>query len=368
MSNSRRRPLCLCLSLTNDMIYIHIPFCKRKCLYCDFYSICDFKKAKEYTDAVIEEIKSCEIKKTQTVYIGGGTPTAIGEELIRIVKAVREKFLFEENYEFTVEANPGAVSFELLKELFENGVNRISLGAQSFNDDELRALGRIHTAEEIFKTVDDIKRAGFTNFNVDLMLATPNQTMESLMHTLDCIEKIAPPHVSAYSLIVEENTPFYDMELSLPDENEEREMYYYTSSRLKTMGLSRYEISNFAQKGFESCHNTHYWQDFEYVGIGAGAHSYFGGERYSNSADVDEYIAGKGRKTDIVKISPLERSLELFMLGLRMTDGVLYNGEFPERVNPLLKKGLLEVRNDRLRLTKRGTDMANLVFMEFLND
>ncbi len=350
------------------MIYIHIPFCKRKCLYCDFYSVCDLKKAKDYADAVIDEIENCGIENTQTVYIGGGTPTAIGEELIRIVKAVRNKFSFDENYEFTVEANPGAVSPKLLKELFENGVNRISLGAQSFNDDELRALGRIHTSDEIFKTVDDIKNAGFTNFNIDLMLAVPNQTMESLKHSLDCIEKINPPHVSAYSLIVEENTPFYDMELNLPDESVEREMYYYATDRLKAMGLDRYEISNFAKKGFESRHNTHYWQDFEYIGIGAGAHSYFGGERYCNSADIDEFIAGKGRKVDVIKISPLERKLELFMLGLRMTEGVLYSGEFPERVNPLVEKGLLEIASGRLRLTKRGTDMANLVFMEFLND
>ena len=350
------------------MIYIHIPFCKRKCLYCDFYSVCDLKKANDYATAVIEEIENCKIKSTQTVYIGGGTPSVIGEELVRIVKAVRKKFTFDENCEFTVEVNPGAVSYVLLRELFENGVNRISLGAQSFNDDELLALGRIHTSAEIFKTVDDIKKAGFTNFNIDLMLATPGQTMESLKYSLDCIEKINPPHVSAYSLIVEENTPFYDMELNLPDECVEREMYYYATERLGAMGLSRYEISNFAKKGFESRHNTHYWQDYEYIGIGAGAHSYFGGERYCNSADIDEYIAGKGRKVDAVTISPLERKLELFMLGLRMTDGILYNGEFPERVNPLIQKGLLEIKKGNLRLTKRGTDMANLVFMEFLND
>lgn len=350
------------------MIYIHIPFCIRKCLYCDFYSVTDKALFASYTDALIKEIESIKGTFTKTVYIGGGTPTAIGEYLLQIVDAVNENLILSKNCEFTVEANPGTVDKKILAELYRRGVNRISLGAQSFNDNELRALGRIHTSKEIFEGVDAIKNAGFTNFSLDLMLATPHQTMESLDYTLSCIEKINPPHVSAYSLIVEEGTPFYDMELNLPDEDTEREIYYCASKRLSQMGLNRYEISNFAKEGFESRHNTGYWTDEEYIGLGAGAHSYFGGARYSNISDIKRYIKGEGRKEDYTPILKEERALELFMLGLRMTKGVLYNGEFPERVNPLIEKGLLKKENGRLFLTDRGTDCANLVFMEFLND
>lgn len=350
------------------MIYIHIPFCVRKCLYCDFYSVTDIGLKDTYTDAVIKEIISLKGLKADTVYIGGGTPTTLGDNLLKITQAVKENFILSDNCEFTVEANPGTVNKALLKNLYSLGVNRISLGAQSFNDDELKALGRIHTSKEIFESCDMIKEAGFKNFSLDLMLAVPRQTMDSLSYTIECIEKINPPHVSAYSLIVEEGTPFYNMDLDLPDENTEREMYYYVTDRLKAKDLYRYEISNFAKKGFESRHNTGYWTDCEYWGIGAGAHSYNNGVRYQNASDIVRYIKGEGLKEDVIPISEKERRLELFMLGLRMTKGVLYGGEFPERVNPLIEKGLLEIKDGHLRLTMRGCDMANLVFMEFLND
>ena len=350
------------------MIYIHIPFCVKKCLYCDFYSVTDKSLFKAYTDALIKEIESIKNTKTDTVYIGGGTPTALDEYLLRIIDAVNSNLILSDDCEFTVEANPGTVNKEILCTLRKKGVNRISLGAQSFNDNELKELGRIHTAKEIFESIDEVKNAGFNNFSIDLMLATPLQTMGSLSYSLDCIEKINPPHVSAYSLIVEEGTAFYDMELPLPDEDTERKLYYHTVERLKKMGLYRYEISNFARLGFESRHNSGYWKDKEYIGLGAGAHSYYNGARYCNGADIKSYIAGKRRKEDYTPISEKERKLELFMLGLRMTEGIEYNGEFPERVNPLVKKGLLEIKNGRLRLTLRGIDCANLVFMEFLDD
>ena len=260
-----RRRSCPFSSLI-DMIYIHIPFCVRKCLYCDFYSVTDKGKFAPYISALTDEISSFKGTHTSTVYIGGGTPTALGDGLLRVVDAVNESFVFDGDVEFTVEANPGTVDERLLGKLRRSGVNRISLGAQSFNNNELAALGRIHTAEDIFKSCDAIKNAGFENFSIDLMLATPHQTMESLAYSLDCVEKIDPPHVSAYSLIVEESTPFYDMELELPDEDTERQMYYYTTERLKENGIYRYEISNFAKKGFESRHNCGYWQDCEYIG------------------------------------------------------------------------------------------------------
>lgn len=350
------------------MIYIHIPFCVRKCLYCDFYSVTDKSLQNAYTDAVIREITALKGLQTDTVYIGGGTPTVMGDNLLKIVDSVQECFKLSDDCEFTVEANPGTVNKDLLKELLRRGVNRVSLGAQSFNDDELRALGRIHTSREIFDSCDMIKEVGFKNFSLDVMLAVPQQTMESLSYTLECIDRINPPHVSAYSLIVEEGTPFYDMELSLPDEDTERRMYYYTTDYLKAKGLYRYEISNFAKPGFESRHNTGYWTDCEYWGIGAGAHSYNNAVRYQNASDIERYIKGEGLREEVIPISEKERRLELFMLGLRMTKGVSYNGEFPERVNPLIKKGLLELSGGHLRLTERGCDLANLVFMEFLDD
>ena len=350
------------------MIYIHIPFCIKKCLYCDFYSVTDKSLAKAYTDALIDEIKFYKGEKTDTVYIGGGTPTSIGDELLRVIDAVNENFILSENCEFTVEANPGSVDEELFRGLLSRGVNRISLGVQSFNDEELKALGRIHTAEDAFKSIDMIKTAGFTNFSIDLMFGIPGQTMESLSYSLECARKINSPHVSVYSLILEKGTPFYDMELNLPDEDTEREMYYLITDELKKSGLNRYEISNYALPGFESRHNTGYWKDCEYIGLGAGAHSYKNGQRYENASDVCLYITGGGRKMDVIDITENERKLELFMLGLRMTEGIIYNGEFSERVNPLIEKGLIEIQNDRLRLTDRGTDLANLVLMEFLDD
>ena len=321
-----------------------------------------------YVDALIKQIHSYRGLFTDTVYIGGGTPTALGEKLIEIVSAVNDNFVLSEDVEFTVEANPATCDEELFRNLYRCGVNRISLGAQSFVDSELKTLGRIHTADDIFKSVDMIRNAGIENISVDLMLAIPNQTIRTLSYNVDCVKKINPHHVSAYSLIVEEGTPFFDMELDLPDEDTERQMYYYVCDELQKSGYRRYEISNFAKKGFESRHNTGYWTGKEYLGLGAGAHSFFKGYRFCNAGDIEMYIQGRGIETEKILISEKERSLEYFMLGLRMTDGVIYNDEFPERVQPLIEKGLLEREKDRLRLTKRGTDMANLVFMEFLND
>ena len=295
------------------MFYIHIPFCIRKCLYCDFYSVTDCSLAKKYKDAVIEEMRLYEGMKAETVYIGGGTPTVLGDNLVEIVKAAGKIFDLSDDAEFTVEANPGTVNPSLLGELAENGVNRISLGAQSFNDNELKALGRIHTAEEIFEAVDMVRGAGIKNLNIDIMLATPKQTIESLKHTLDCVEKINPEHISAYSLIIEENTPFFNNTPPLCDEDTEREMYYYTTERLEKAGFFRYEISNFAKKGYESRHNSRYWQDYEYIGIGAGAHSYYENKRYYNEADISLYINGEGRKQGVYNVTDRERKLELFM-------------------------------------------------------
>lgn len=367
MLSCRKRHLCPFSSLIN-MIYIHIPFCLRKCLYCDFYSITDSSLYTDYTKAVIEEIKEYKGKAVETVYIGGGTPTAIGDNLIAIIKAVTDNFHLSDNYEFTVETNPKTSDSKLICEIAKMGVNRISLGAQSFIDSEIKTLGRIHTRKEIFESVDAIREAGINNLSLDLMFGIPNQTLQSLSESINCALSINPDHISAYSLILEEGTPFYNMDLSFPDEDIEREMYYLINTTLEKNGLYRYEISNYAKKGMESKHNSRYWQDYEYIGIGAGAHSYNNKARYNNISNVQAYIKGANRRENIINISQEERKLELFMLGLRMKDGILYNGEYPDKVNPLIEKGLLELYGNNLRLTNRGTDLANLVFMEFIDD
>ena len=348
--------------------YIHMPFCVRKCLYCDFYSSADISRADEYASAVLKEAEGFRGYSAETIYIGGGTPTAAPNALLKIIDGVTDMLGLTADFEFTVEANPGTVTPELLKSMKGMGVNRLSLGAQSFNDNELRALGRIHSAADIFAAADAAHNAGFENISIDIMLATPLQTPGSLSHTIDCALSLDVPHVSAYSLIIEENTPFYNMALSLPDDDTEREMYYMLRSRLAEKNIMQYEISNFAKKGFESRHNSAYWRREDYIGLGAAAHSCVGAERFANAADTDLYISGKGRRTEEVHLSEREIDLERFMLGLRMTGGIEYNGEFPERVKPLINKGLLEKSGSRLRLTNRGIDLGNLVFMEFLDD
>lgn len=304
--------------------------------------------------------------EADSVFIGGGTPTCIGESLLRIVKSIKANFALTRNCEFSVETNPKTADAELLYALREAGVNRLSIGAQSFSDGELRELGRIHCAEDIADTFYAARRAGFSNINLDIMLATPHQTLESLSETLNAVTQMGPEHVSAYSLIVEEGTPFFTMELDLPNEDIEREMYALACKRLEEAGLERYEISNFAKRGFECRHNIKYWTREQYIGLGAAAHSFFGGARYSNAADVDTYVRGDGRKCDFEAISPLDAQKEYFMLGLRMKDGVKYNGEFPDKIEKLASAGLVEVKEGRVRLTERGGDVANVVFREFV--
>ena len=339
-------------------LYIHVPFCVRKCPYCDFYSVTDKQLKTAYVDAVIEEIR--ELKDIDTVFIGGGTPTSIGSELVRLCEAVPKAG------EFTVEANPGTVDLPLLKALREAGVNRISFGVQSFNDNELRALGRIHSAAQAEEAFFAAREAGFDNISLDLMLSTPFQTAESARKSLDKIRELRPEHVSAYSLIIEEGTPFYGAELELPGEDEEREIYYITRDFLESMGLKQYEISNFALPGRECRHNIKYWTLEPYIGVGAAAHSYNDGYRYCNSPDIKAYIDGTGRNIESESISDEERLREKFWLGLRMTGGIAYNGEFPEKVNKLIKQGLLERAGGNIRLTRQGIDLANIVFMEFV--
>ena len=361
-----RKHSWLCLSLTMSKgIYIHIPFCVRKCLYCDFCSTADTVLRDEYVDVLLNDIKACKGTVANTVFIGGGTPTVLGDKLIDIINAVKENFCLEEGYEFTVEANPGTVDAELLTKMKEAGVNRLSLGVQSFNDKELKALGRIHTAKEAAHAFRMARKAGFDNINIDIMLSTPLQTMDSVKHTFDMLKELNPEHVSAYSLIIEEGTPFYDMELDLPDEDTEREIYHYAVDFLMDIGFERYEVSNFAKKGFCCRHNIKYWVCDEYIGFGAAAASYVNNCRYTNTNDIASYICGV-RAAEKEFIDEDEQLKEKFLLGLRMSKGVKYNGEFEEKIEKLIAEGLLCKLNDTVRLTEKGFDLGNLVFMEFV--
>lgn len=347
----------------NKGIYIHIPFCVKKCLYCDFCSVAETEYYDDYITALTEELKSRRGEIADSVFIGGGTPTVLGEKLCRVIEAVHENFILTNDCEFTVEANPGTVTKELLLSIHSLGVNRLSIGAQSFNDEELKALGRIHTVREIFAASEAARSAGFDNLNLDIMLSTPKQSLNTIKKTLAAVKDIAPEHVSAYSLIVEEGTPFFDMELELPSEDEEREIYYYTVDFLSSIGLKRYEISNF---GKQCRHNVKYWTGKEYIGFGASACSYDNGVRYGNTRDIKEYISGAGRAIDKEIISGEEREKERFLLGLRMAEGVSYNGEFKDRIEKLKREGLLQEKDNRVMLTERGFDLGNIVFMEFI--
>lgn len=340
-------------------LYVHIPFCVRKCPYCDFYSVAERSRASEYRTALLRELSEYP-RRFDTVFVGGGTPTAMGEELALLCRSLPKA------EEFTVEANPGTLSPELLRALRGAGVNRLSIGVQSFNDAELAALGRIHSAAQAEEAFFMAREAGFDNINLDLMLATPGQTAESLGHSLARVRALSPEHVSAYSLIIEEGTPFYENTPDLPDEDEERELYHQAREALEAMGLKQYEISNFARPGRECRHNLKYWSGGEYVGIGAAAASFCGGERYKNAPDLELYLAGGGRKTERETVDAGELLREKFWLGLRKTDGVEYFGEFPAEVERLAAKGLLEMNGNRLRLTRRGLDLANIVFAEFV--
>ncbi len=362
----RRRHSWLYLSLTmNKGLYIHIPFCVRKCLYCDFCSTADWRGQKSYVNALINEIKEHKGECADTVFIGGGTPTVLGEKLIDVITAVKESFALTEDCEFTVEANPGTVDEKLLLKMKNAGVNRLSLGVQSFNEAELKALGRIHTAKEAIDAFYMARKLGFDNINIDIMLSTPMQSMESVKHTLNTVKELNPEHVSAYSLIIEEGTPFYDMDLELPDEDTEREIYHYTVDFLQKAGFNRYEISNFAKKNKESRHNIKYWTGKEYIGLGAAASSYVDNYRYTNTNDIASYIEGV-RASEKEFIDENERLKEKFMLGLRMSSGVRYNGEFEKQIEKLVADGLLCKEDGFVRLTEKGFDLGNLVFMEFV--
>ena len=380
-------------------IYVHIPFCAKKCNYCDFYSLAsgeDEKKA--YVEAVKREIKETSKKisgeyAVYTVYFGGGTPSIIKADYIKeILDEIRFGFkLYEDDFypEITIECNPKTVDMEKLLVYKEAGINRISLGLQSTNDDELRLLGRIHTYEDFLYSYDMVRKSGFTNVNIDLMSAIPKQKISTYERSLDELIKLNPEHISSYSLIIEEGTNFYQKYAEnapfvkdLPSEEEDRAMYELTSARLTEAGYKRYEISNYAKEGYYSRHNTSYWERVPYLGFGVGASSLFEDERYDNVVNLKEYIKNAGVsdiRKNITKLSIKDEMSEFMFLGLRLTDGIskrMFTKKFTFTVEEIfgdvvkkhINNALLIDNGDSLKLSDRGIDISNYVLSDFLPD
>lgn len=370
-------------------LYIHIPFCRQKCLYCDFPSWAGKEDEREgYVDALTKEIqnRSREYpdRKVVSVFFGGGTPTTLSIPMLeRLMGAVFASWDVAEDAEITTEANPGTLDGEMAAALKKMGFNRLSMGVQAWQDRLLKDLGRIHTIESFQENYKAVRKEGFANVNTDLMFALPGQTMEDWQETVRNIVALGPEHISAYSLILEEGTPFFDRyekgELEPAAEELDREMYHWAVEYLAEMGYEQYEISNFAKAGGQSRHNRIYWQAEEYLGLGLGSHSYMNGERFHNTYDLREYIEGEGFlwKEDAESITAEDALAEFMFLGLRLTEGVSFE-RFQERfgqgmkniygsqIEELVKEGLLEEDERGIRLTKKGVDVSNYVFEKFL--
>lgn len=373
-------------------IYIHIPFCVKKCSYCDFVSFCSDEKIwEQYTNAVVCEIENKKIensKKVTTIYIGGGTPSLIPENyIVKIINTVKSRFKIEESAEITIEVNPGTVTEKKLVAYKNVGINRISIGLQSAEDRILKLIGRIHNYQTFLSTYNLTRNIGFENINVDLMLAIPTQTKGELLNTLNKVIELKPNHISLYSLIVEENTEIKKAlevgKLEYVDEKVEREMYWKTKRILEKNGYFHYEISNFAKRGFESKHNMDCWNQEEYIGFGIAAHSYINNKRFSNISNLEEYIKNINEENFEKNIelhenqTKQDKMKEYMMIGLRKIDGISIS-EFERRfrisplfyfrfeIDKLVKENLLEVDLDYIKLTKKGLDFANIVFEEFI--
>ena len=414
-------------------LYIHIPFCARKCAYCDFLSFAAPERVyRDYMDKLMEEIcgqgPNFQEYRVSTIFVGGGTPSILPADLImELFATLSENFDISPDAEITMEANPGTLTMEKLEVYRQSGVNRLSIGLQSADDKELKYLGRIHSYDSFLKSYQRARQAGFKNINIDLMSALPGQDVHSWKNTLKKVMMLRPEHISAYSLIIEEGTPFYErfgepecgskaasgarqetgtdrdrafpapktaaevaaraavMTLpDLPDEDTDREMYHLTKEMMAAHGYERYEISNYAKKGYECRHNVGYWTGVEYLGLGLGASSYTYGYRYHNTEDLQEYLSlnlyeGGAAARDIEELSLEDKMEEFMFVGLRMMKGVS-GSEFLDRfgqnmwnvygdaLKKLEKQGLIEVEAPMVRLTELGIDVSNVVLSEFLLD
>ena len=384
----------------NLELYLHIPFCVRKCNYCDFFSASGTEEEQAaYVSAMVQEIQSYQELsgeyEVQTIFLGGGTPSLLTPEQIeQIFNAIYHTFSVNENAEITMEMNPGTVDIEKLHAMKAAGVNRLSIGLQSAQNEELKMLGRIHTFEEFLETWKLIEQAGFKNRNIDLMSALPGQTIESYEDTLSKVLALEPEHISAYSLILEEGTVFYDWyekgkldrgAWKLPSEEEEYAMGELTILRLAEAGMYRYEISNYARPGFECRHNASYWERTDYIGFGVAAasllkksKSYPQSRRFTNTSDLESYIKNPiDNHSEEELLTQKDEMEEFVFLGLRMMAGIstesfkeVFGRDFYEVYGDIaakqMKQGLIKREGSRIRLTDMGIDVSNTVMAEYM--
>ena len=367
-------------------IYIHIPFCVKKCDYCDFLSGPSGPKEQEaYVQALLREIDAVTEGKGRSVssiFIGGGTPSVLDERFIgEILNKIKENFNLQEDTEITIEINPGTADSQKLQAYRHYGINRLSIGLQSPDDRELKILGRIHNYAQFLETYKEARQAGFDNINIDLMSAIPDQTYEGWQKNLRTVAELEPEHISAYSLIIEEGTPFATRKLNLPDEDTEYNMYEATVQILKEYGYEQYEISNYAKKGRACRHNVGYWIRQDYLGFGLGASSLYGKERFSNISDTKKYLENSSNPELIREKEPIltteDEMAEFMFLGLRMTKGIvkadfeqIFGCRIEQIYGGVLKKyesmGLLMEKDGRVFLSREGIHVSNSVMAEFL--
>lgn len=377
-------------------LYLHIPFCVKKCNYCDFFSASGSEEEQEaYVQAMVQEIhwyqEKFRLYEVKTIFLGGGTPSLLsGNQAERIFQSLHDSFKIARDAEITMEMNPGTVDLQKLKQYKEVGVNRLSIGLQSAQNRELKMLGRIHTFEDFLETWNEVEKAGFENRNIDLMSALPGQKLETWEDTLKKVLALQPEHISAYSLILEEGTPFYKWyesgkfdagDWELPSEEEEYTMGERTIQILQDAGMHRYEISNYAKPGKECRHNLGYWNRTEYLGIGAGSSSLIGETRFNHIRDRKEYVEmihrGEAVDTEQEFLSTESQMEEFMYLGLRKTEGIsraafqdYFQKSLDEIYGMIIEKlsdeNLLECDGDRVRLSHRGMDVSNCVLAEFL--
>lgn len=383
-------------------LYIHIPFCKQKCYYCDFVSFANkIEFEKRYVNCVEKEIIQYATENKvmanhnleslyviKTIYIGGGTPSILDEIYIaNIMKTIKNNFKIRENAEITIEVNPGTVTKEKLETYINIGINRISIGLQAVQDSLLQEIGRIHTYKQFEDTYFDARDVGFKNINIDLMIGLPNQTLDDVKESIKKVIDLKPEHISVYSLILEGDTPLEKMvnekKLELISDEEEREMYWYVKNCLEKHKYYQYEISNFAKPGFESKHNMDCWNQDEYIGIGVAASSFIEDKRYSNTESLEQYIENieqgtPNRNLILEEVLDIESKMkEYMMLGLRKTSGInILDFESRFNKNPVIlyckeleklsKEGLIVVIDENIKLTAKGIDLANLVWEEFV--
>lgn len=383
-------------------LYVHMPFCKQKCYYCDFVSYANkYNIVDRYIQCLKKEIiqyanenkimskHGLEQKYViKTIYIGGGTPSSIDElYIINILQKIKENFQIKNDAEITIEVNPGTVNKEKLETYREIGINRLSIGLQAVQDEILKSIGRIHTFKDFENTYKYAREVGFNNINVDLMINLPNQTLDNVKESVKAILNLKPEHISVYSLILEENTKLYEMvkskQVALETEEVERQMYWYVKETLEKYKYIQYEVSNFAKSGFQSQHNIDCWNQEEYIGVGIAASSFIENKRYSNISNLEEYMgnieSGMPNKNLILdEVLDFESKMnEFMMLGLRTIQGVdIKKFEQKFKINPIIKyckileklnhEGLIEIDANNIKLSNKGIDLANIVWEEFV--